>query len=646
MTQAIFIELMRQLNEAITAATVIVAASMLTYNLTRGFKDRATRVSSGLLGCVTAIYIGDVFVSLSRYPNSIETWLRLEWIGMAFAPTVLFHLSDVLLETTGLLSRGRRRRIVRILYGYSVTFLIAATLTDLIAHGLTVDPMPMMQAGPLFPAYTLFFILTVGFAFNNVLRARRRCLTTATHRRMSYLLFALITPVIGIFPFSLLFNQPSSDQSAFLWLLINISNISIILMLVFMSYPLAFFGINKPDRVIKAELLSFTLRGPVLGIAVLMVILYVPRLQGLGFPAVELTPFFAVATILLLQWMYTYVVPFLERRLIYTDDQEQAREIRALSESLMTPADARQLLEAILASICDYLRVRDAFVASSNGELLRLEQKIGSSTIVSTALADLKLEMLPPLSASANGTAATTPPILTRDSHWLIPLYSTRGNGHSGKVIGVLGLQARAAQVDLDADEELVFGLLYRRVARLIDDMQLQEEVFARLEDVIAETEDAGQVPEALRKGYASGIRQLTRGVVENDDFPDLIKDALRDYWGGPRLTDERLLKLSIVTQALKENENNPAKAVRAILGKAIERLKPEGARNLTATEWTLYNILDMRFVQGRKVRDVAPQLAMSEADLYRKQKIAIGRVAEEIADMERQAAPPTPAVT
>jgi hypothetical protein len=72
------------------------------------------------------------------------------------------------------------------------------------------------------------------------------------------------------------------------------------------------------------------------------------------------------------------------------------------------------------------------------------------------------------------------------------------------------------------------------------------------------------------------------------------------------------------------------------VLAQAIENLKPEGQRSLTTTEWILYNILEMRFLQGRKVRDVARRLAMSESDLYRKQRIAIEEVARQIEEMEQ----------
>ncbi len=62
--------------------------------------------------------------------------------------------------------------------------------------------------------------------------------------------------------------------------------------------------------------------------------------------------------------------------------------------------------------------------------------------------------------------------------------------------------------------------------------------------------------------------------------------------------------------------------------------MKPGGERKFT-TEWILYNILEMKFIEGRKVRDVASRLAMSEADLYRKQRVAIESVAKAIFDME-----------
>lgn len=58
----------------------------------------------------------------------------------------------------------------------------------------------------------------------------------------------------------------------------------------------------------------------------------------------------------------------------------------------------------------------------------------------------------------------------------------------------------------------------------------------------------------------------------------------------------------------------------------------------MTSAEWLLYNILDLRFVQGYKIRDVVRRLAVSESDYYRKQRVAIDQVAETLVQMERDA--------
>jgi len=42
--------------------------------------------------------------------------------------------------------------------------------------------------------------------------------------------------------------------------------------------------------------------------------------------------------------------------------------------------------------------------------------------------------------------------------------------------------------------------------------------------------------------------------------------------------------------------------------------------------------------MEGRKVREIALRLAMSEADLYRKQRVAIEAVANAILEMEELA--------
>ncbi len=121
---------------------------------------------------------------------------------------------------------------------------------------------------------------------------------------------------------------------------------------------------------------------------------------------------------------------------------------------------------------------------------------------------------------------------------------------------------------------------------------------------------------------------------LPDEDFISWVKDALSHYWGGPKLTESPLLSLNIVQAAVKDYDGNPSNALRAILKSAIENIKPEGERRFTA-EWILYNILELKFLEGRKVREVATRLAMSEADLYRKQRVALEAVSRAIIGME-----------
>jgi len=93
-------------------------------------------------------------------------------------------------------------------------------------------------------------------------------------------------------------------------------------------------------------------------------------------------------------------------------------------------------------------------------------------------------------------------------------------------------------------------------------------------------------------------------------------------------------MKLEVVKMALNEHDNNEINALRSVLKTALDQLRPDGERKFTG-EWLLYNILDMKFMEGKKVREIALKLAVSEADLYRKQKVAIEKIADMLVQME-----------
>lgn len=124
--------------------------------------------------------------------------------------------------------------------------------------------------------------------------------------------------------------------------------------------------------------------------------------------------------------------------------------------------------------------------------------------------------------------------------------------------------------------------------------------------------------------------------LPDHEQMTELVHAALKHYWGGPGLTRSRLFELAIVRDCVAETDN-PAHGLRSLLQDAIEHQRPAGERKYTDPEWLVYNVLDLRFVQGVKVKEVANRLARSEADTYRKQKQAIAMVAKTLEKWERE---------
>ena len=122
----------------------------------------------------------------------------------------------------------------------------------------------------------------------------------------------------------------------------------------------------------------------------------------------------------------------------------------------------------------------------------------------------------------------------------------------------------------------------------------------------------------------------------ELDDVTVWVKDALTHYWGGPRLSENPLLKWKVVQDAAAESGENEINALRSVLKKALEGLRPEGERS-TSGEWMLYNLIDYKFFEKQKVKDIVRRLSMSEADFYRKQKVAVEALSKEIMRMEHE---------
>ncbi len=628
--------LLNSVNETLTTAIVVLTASMLLYNLSRNLRNRVARTSGIVLLCVTVVSMCDVLISLGPSQTTLENIVRAQWIGIAFIPAATFHLSDALLATTGLTSRGRRRRVTRLLYFIGALFVIAAAFTDsLIKPAIRGTELVNITSGGLFLIYLAYFFSAVTAAFINVQRARQRCLTRDTRRRMGYLQFAMLTPAFGIFPYSVLLGI-SETGSVGMLILVNIANTALIMMLLFLSYPLSFFGSTQPDRVVKTDLLRFMLRGPATGLLALGVILVItPASRVLGLPGNSFIQFAVVTVVLLWQWFVALALPALEKRLIYSDeDDDQLEKLQTLSERLLTRSDLMQLLDAILSSTCDYLQINTAFVISLTSTEVETVSAVGPLQ----PQPDWLTEEAAALREILTQTEGDEPQAIHQwHSYWVAPLYSRRSTDDNGEqlLIGILGLQARSISVDLTTDEESVFRKEIKRAAEALDDLRLQSEIYAALEGLLPQiTITRTRAAEVEYRPGRNG-KDTSADRIDKEQFNEQVKAALKHYWGGPGLTSSGLQELKIVRNSLHENGDNPTRALRSIIQKAIEHQRPVGERKFLSPEWLVYNILEERFIERHKVRDAANKLALSEPDFYRKQNVAITAVANTLLEME-----------
>jgi hypothetical protein len=170
-----------------------------------------------------------------------------------------------------------------------------------------------------------------------------------------------------------------------------------------------------------------------------------------------------------------------------------------------------------------------------------------------------------------------------------------------------------------------------------LEDMHLQQDVFAALRQIVPEIEEIQRWRSQPFYPAPARLQRLESNPVYAPNFAQVVREALSHFWGGPRLVNSPLMDTRMVREALQENEGVPARALRAVLTAAIERLRPAGERSMTSSEWMVYNILEMKFLQGRRIREIADRMAISESDFYRKQRVAIEQLAKALVAMESE---------
>lgn len=605
------LELLIQINFIIVAALLIASFSLLVYLLAYYFRSRSARGAAWLLISVFTVYLGDLVLFFVGDPRAAEPWLRLQWLGIAIAPAAYAHLTDALLERTGSFSPWRRWA-VRGAYGLGIVWFLLALGTDLLVHDGAADGRAFhLWAGPLFPLFLVYFIGGVAWGVVNAWRARRRTLISTHRRRMMYLTATMIAPAIGVFPYLLLIGRTLPSFPAVFWGLVALSNVIIGTMLFGMVYAVGYLDVLVPDRVIKQRWIDYLLRGPVLATFVVLVMFGLSRASHvLGLPLALLLPLVAAGAIVSYELLSGWIRPFFEWLFLRRDVSELAR-MRRLSDGMITSRDLRQFLEGILALICEALRSPTGFVVRITPAGIEPVASFGSIERASIE------ETLSIVEHSIDGPIAA-------DGFWVWPLRSRVDD----RLLGAIAVAQPIREAPLETLRETIQGWVARAAAAL-EDRMLQERALSALEKV---AEEVSRLRQPEQEPSAAPL-------IEHPEFTHWVKEALAHYWGGPRLLQSPLLQLRIVQQAIEAHDGNPIRALRAVLLEAIEQLRPDGERKLTAPEWLLYNLLELRFIQGRKVREIAQRLALSESDLYRKQRAAIEAVAMVLSEMERRAA-------
>ncbi|MGI6207411.1 MAG: histidine kinase N-terminal 7TM domain-containing protein [Anaerolineae bacterium] len=627
------------LDGALAAAVLLTSFSLMVYVLTHNVYSPVGRAFTALMAFVTVVYVGDVAVINSVSPEATSFWLRFQWLGIAFVPAAYLHLSHALLRSVNRRAFGGFASVAAG-YGIGMVLLALTVFTDLLVwDGVFGDTAAHLKAGPLFWVFSFYFAATTVLGAANIAQARHSAVTTDLRRRLTYLALSFVAPALGVFPFLIVAGMPGQGTAWVVHALSAAGSAAVMGMLIVMAYSVAYYGVLAPERVVKQEFTQYLLRGPLMGVLVLMVMLAVPQgMQVMGLRRSAFLVFAVVGVVVMLPVVLGLAQPLLDR-FAYRQDRAEVAWLRELERRLLTTTDFRQVMENILISACEAARANGGFIAAlPPGDIgeLQVQATIGEAPEVPELpeVAGWLQECSSAWAADEEGEGLNRANILSLRGYWLMGLLDR----NEGLPLGVMGLLSRREPAELEDEDLALLDLLVAKASAAIEDMRLQRQVFAALQRLLPEIASVQRWRDDATYGHTSA---MLANPVLSPEFPSLVRAALRHYWGGPELRESPLLQLRVVREAMRENGGNPIRALRAVLVKAIEALRPAGERGISS-EWVLYNVLEMKYVQGLRAKEIARRLAVSESDLYRKQRVAVKEMARVLAEMEIRASEPS----
>ncbi|MDF1512559.1 MAG: histidine kinase N-terminal 7TM domain-containing protein [Anaerolineae bacterium] len=607
-------------NDVLTAGVSATAFALVLYLTVYNQRSKIARTFCGLLGCVIVVYLMDILLTNNMRPAQVNVLLRIQWIGIAFTPPFYVEFVRTL---RSLVSRANFPRWMQpMTLSLSTIITVLAITTNLVVRESRVSAgVVHMQPGPLFYPFAAFFIVITLWGFKETLTARQQCYTRSARRRMAYLSISFVAPALGVFPYLLVSGWPSILPDYVLPILLVFSNIAVASMLILMAYSVAFFDALSPHRVIKHRMVRFLLRGPMTAILALVIFgfgLTAESVLGMGQYTLSLV---AIAVAIIITQLGVELFKPLIDLALYRDGAAEVAQVQELSQRLLTTADLKQFLENVLAAMCEQLLSSGGFLAILDEGKLRWEVWCDLH-MSEEEKADIPLNQV--LNINQNS-------IMEWDGYWVLPIHDKNGQ----QLLAIAGVRRPKAPTPFTEDQHERLNQLLLQASAALVDQQLQQVVLGAFSPLLPELTDIQRRGGLLRY---SDDDVTGFSLAESEELPQWVHDALAHYWGGPRLTENPLLELAVVKRAAQNYDGNVVKGLRAVLSTAIEKLRPDGERKLTAPEWLLYNILEMKFLRGEKVRQVAMRLAVSESDFYRKQRIAIENLANILVEMEEEA--------
>ncbi|MBU1877868.1 MAG: hypothetical protein KJ734_02850, partial [Chloroflexi bacterium] len=531
------------INLILVSTNVIVAFSLWVYILARRAQRLQHPIVTAYLGfmfALTTFYAGEIFHISTENLDVGFFWLRVQWIGTAFLPPTFLLFADALLRTTGSTSR-RRRWLINAAYVVSLGFLLMAVFTNWLMAGPVAVPWRVHFApGPLYLLFAVYAISATAWGIVLVIRARQQFLAPPARRRLRRLLWVLVPCAGAALPYLLvpyLLDILPGVPPAALILVPIVAHAGVSILGVILTYIVAYHGVMMPDRVIKQSLILYLLRGPFLGVVVVVLVVLTSNLgRLLGVDTAQAQLLVVVATIVLVQIVIEQSRPLIDIW-VYRDDREEIRWFQEVYQRLLTPSDLADLLESTLAAVCEALRVRIGYLAvpGTNGNGFMILAVFGADGPPDEFAARPEvqefLHRTAPLQALDEWDLEEmeTWGFHRENDHLMFPL-QFRGEGET--VLGFLCLEGAQDVETLSQEQKRLVGSLLDQVEVALESVQLQSGIVAILRRVASNIEWVQRWSSKLK--YASPLTIAEIEAVpayDDDEFQSQVKDALDHYW-------------------------------------------------------------------------------------------------------------------